>query len=76
MIAYLSKQTQHQRSGISLMTHQGRYTMSTPAAAAGSNDTVVNSMAQELVFGGEIKIRLKILIWRLIEINYFEEMQY
>ena len=31
--------------------------MSTSAAAAGSNDTVVNSMAQELVFGGKIKIR-------------------
>ena len=32
--------------------------MSTPAAAAGSNDTAVNSMAQELAFGGKIKIRL------------------
>ena len=32
--------------------------MSTPAAAAGSNDTAVNSMAQELAFGGKIKVRL------------------
>ena len=36
--------------------------MSMPAAAAGSNATAVSSMAQELVFGGKIKIRLKILI--------------
>ena len=50
--------------------------MSMSVAAAGSNDTVVNSSAQELVFGGEIKIRLKMLIARLIEINYFEEMQH
>ena len=42
--------------------------MSMPATAAGSNDTAVNSMAQQLAFGGKIKIRL-------IEINYFEEMQ-
>ena len=32
--------------------------MSTPAAAAGSNDTAVNSIAHELAFGGKIKIRL------------------
>ena len=32
--------------------------MSTSAAAAGSNDTVVNSIAQELVCSGKIKIRL------------------
>ena len=32
--------------------------MSMSAAAAGSNDTVVNSIAQELVCGGKIKIRL------------------
>ena len=32
--------------------------MSMSAAAAGSNDAVVNSMAQELVCGGKIKIRL------------------
>ena len=32
--------------------------MSTPAAAAGSNDTAVNSIAQELAFGGKIKKRL------------------
>ena len=32
--------------------------MSMSAAAAGNNDTDVNSTAQELVFGGEIKIRL------------------
>mgnify|MGYP001793992673 FL=1 len=50
------------------------------AAAAGSNDAAVNSMAQKLVFSGQIKIRLirklnlKILIERLIEINHFEEM--
>ena len=31
------------------MTHRGRYS---------SNDTVVNYIAQELVFGGKIKIRL------------------
>ena len=28
------------------------------AAAAGSNDTVVNFIAQELVFGDKIKLRL------------------
>ena len=32
--------------------------MSTSAAAAGSNDTVVNSITQGLVFNGKIKIRL------------------
>ena len=48
--------------------------MSTPAAD--SNDTAVNSMAQELAFGGKIKIRLIILIGRLIEIYYCEEMQH
>ena len=36
--------------------------MSMSAAAAGSNDTVVNSIAQELVY----RARLKILIGRLI----------
>ena len=41
-----------------LMTHQDVTLMSMSAAAAGSNDTVVNSTAQELVFGGKIKIRL------------------
>ena len=46
--------------------------MSIPAAAAGSNDPAVNSIAQELVFGGKINSRLKILI----EMNYFEEMQH
>ena len=49
------------------------------AATAGSDDTAVNSTAQELVFCGKIKnkinSRLKILVGRLIEINYFEEMQ-
>ena len=52
--------------------------MSMSAVAAGSNDTAVNSIAQELVYGGKIKIclRLKILIRRLIEIIYFEEMQH
>ena len=53
--------------------------MSPSAAAAGSNDTVVNSIAQKLVCGGKIKnkinSRLKIRR-RLIEINYFEEMQH
>ena len=35
--------------------------MSMSAAATGSNDTAVSSMAQELVFGGKIKnINLKI----------------
>ena len=54
--------------------------LSMSAAAAGSNDAAVNSMAQKLVFSGQIKIRLirklnlKILIERLIEINHFEEM--
>ena len=48
--------------------------MSISAAAAGSNDTVVNYMAQELVCSGKIISRLKILIGRLIEINSFEEM--
>ena len=32
--------------------------MSMPAAAAGSNDTVVNYTAQELIRGGKIEIRL------------------
>ena len=32
--------------------------MLTPAAAAGSNDTVVNATAQELVCNGKIEIRL------------------
>ena len=32
--------------------------MSMPAAAAGSNDTAVNSIAQELASGGKMKIRL------------------
>ena len=50
--------------------------MSMSAAAASSNDTVANSIAQELVCSGKItynKINsiLKILIERLIEINYF-----
>ena len=34
--------------------------MSTSVAAAGSNDTVVNSIAQELVCGGKIKIKIKV----------------
>ena len=50
--------------------------MSMSAAAAGSNDTSVNSWAQEQVFGGKIKTRLKILIGTLIKINHFEEMQH
>ena len=32
--------------------------MSMPATAAGSNDTAVNSIDQELAFGGKIGIRL------------------
>ena len=32
--------------------------MSMSAAAAGSNGTAANSRAQELVFGGKIKIKL------------------
>ena len=32
--------------------------MSMPAAAAGSNDTVMNSIAQELVCSNKIKLRL------------------
>ena len=32
--------------------------MSMSAAAAGSNDPAVNSIAQELVLGGKIKIRI------------------
>ena len=44
------------------------------AAAAGSNNTVVNAMAQELVSGGKIRIRLIILILRLIhELKYQSE---
>ena len=54
--------------------------MAMSAAAAGSNDTAVNCIAQELVCSGNIKIRLlqilKILIGRLMKINYFEEMQH
>ena len=53
--------------------------MSPSAAAAGSNDTVVNFIAQKLVCSGKIKnkinSRLKIRR-RLIEINYYEEMQH
>ena len=45
--------------------------MSMSAAAAGSNDTAVNYIAQELVFGGKIKITLI-----QIGINYFEEKHY
>ena len=45
--------------------------MSMSAAAVGSNDTAMNSIAQKLVFSGKINSRLKILIGRLIEINYF-----
>ena len=44
--------------------------MSTSAAAAGSNDTAVNSIAQELVCSGKIKIRLiqdKITNWKIIQ---------
>ena len=37
------------------MTLQKRYNH---VAAAGSNDTVMNSIAQELAFSGMIKIRL------------------
>ena len=40
------------------MTHQRRYSVSTAAAAAGSNDTAVKSVAQKLVCGDKIKIRL------------------
>ena len=54
--------------------------MSTSAAAAGSNDPAVNSIAQKLVCSGKIKIkinsRLKMLIGRLIEIMRFEEVQH
>ena len=46
--------------------------MSMSAAAAGSNDTGVNSIAQGLVCSGKIKIRLIILIG----INYFGEMHH
>ena len=53
--------------------------MSMSAAVAVSNDTVVNSIAQELLFSGikinKINSKLNIVIGRLIEINYFEEMQ-
>ena len=47
--------------------------MSTSAAAASSNDVFVNSITLKLVFSGKIKI---ILIERLIEIKYVEEMQH
>ena len=40
------------------MTDQSVTIMSMPAAAAGSNDTAVDSIAQELASGGKIKIRL------------------
>ena len=50
--------------------------MSMSAAAASSNGTAVNSIVQELVGGGKIEIRLKILIGRLIKINYMEEMKH
>ena len=50
--------------------------MSASAAAAGSNDPAVNSIAQALVCSGKMKIRLTILIGRLIDNNFFEEMQY
>ena len=46
--------------------------------SVGSNDTVVKSIAQKLVYSDKIKITLiqEIIIGRLIEINYFEEMQH
>ena len=40
------------------MTHQRQYSDVKSAAAAGSNDTVVTSIAQELVCGGKINIIL------------------
>ena len=52
------------------MTHQRDVAvMSASAAAAGSNDTDVNSIAQKLVCGGEISSILKMLIGGLIENN-------
>ena len=48
--------------------------MSASAAAAGSNDTAVNSIDRELVCGGRITInKFKI---KKIKIYFFEEMQY
>ena len=41
--------------------------MSVSAATAGSGDTAVNSVAQELVCNGKIKISLKLLIRKLID---------
>ena len=62
------------------MQHQGYNSVVTSPAAAGSNDTAVNSIAQELVRDGMIEIRLiqdyNLLIRRLMEINYFERMQH
>ena len=43
--------------------------MSMSVAAAGSNDTVVNYIAQELVFAGKVKISLIILMRRLINLR-------
>ena len=46
--------------------------MSMSAAATGSNDTAVNSIAQKLVYSlNKVNSRLKTLIERLIKINYF-----
>ena len=50
--------------------------MSKSAAAAGSTDSAVNHIAPKLASSGKIKIRLKILIGMLIEMNYFEKMQH
>ena len=57
MIAYLSKQTQHQHSLIPLMTHQRCSMMPMSTAATGSNDTAVNYMALKLVFSCKLLIQ-------------------
>ena len=57
--------------------------MSTSAAAAGSNDTAVNSTAQELVCSGKIEIRLiqylkdqsRLIIWKKCSTKYNELMK-
>ena len=55
MIAYLSKQTQHKCIWLLQINTKHVTVMSTSAAAAGNNDTVVNSIAQKLVAVARLK---------------------
>ena len=74
MIAYLFKQTQRQCYWIPLTTHQRCYSDVSVSCCSWCCCEFYYSSGTS--FGGKIKTRLKILIRRLIEINYFEEMQH